>query len=84
VIAAGLAVAVTTVAPKLSVLALPLAVLVGVSRVALGVHYPHDVLTGLLLGAAAVGTLVLLIRTPIEHLPEAAGRAPRARSQLGA
>ena len=32
--------------PSLAVLLIPLAMLVGASRVCLGVHYPGDVLTG--------------------------------------
>jgi len=44
---------------RLSILILPLALLGAASRVLVGVHYPHDVLVGLLLGGA-VTTLVLI------------------------
>ena len=37
--------------PKLAWLLLPFAVLVALSRVVLGLHYPSDVLAGALLGA---------------------------------
>ncbi len=59
VIAAGLAVAASVTTPRLAPLAVIVALAVAASRVALGVHYPHDVMTGLLLGAAIV-TAVLV------------------------
>jgi membrane-associated phospholipid phosphatase len=54
-IAAGLIV----VAPRLGAVAVPLALFVALMRVVGGVHYPHDVLAGLLLGAATAGALLL-------------------------
>ena len=36
--------------PELAVLVLPLAVAIGASRVALGVHYPTDIAAGMVLG----------------------------------
>ncbi|SFL74748.1 phosphatase PAP2 family protein [Streptomyces pini] len=53
-IAAAAAVAVVLVWRAMAWLVLPLAVLTAFSRVFLGVHYPHDVVAGALLGAAAV------------------------------
>jgi undecaprenyl-diphosphatase len=44
---------------SLAVLA-PLTVLIGASRVALGLHYPSDVLVGALLGAAVAWCGALL------------------------
>jgi len=49
-------------APALTPLAVVLTLLVGVSRVYLGVHYPSDVLAGWVLGAAVGAALILLSR----------------------
>ncbi|MDA3642531.1 phosphatase PAP2 family protein [Saccharopolyspora indica] len=45
-----------------------LAVLMAFSRVFVGVHYPHDVLVGLLLGAAVVWLVVSLLSSPATRL----------------
>lgn len=52
VLATVAAVALFLVWRRLAWLAIPLTLLVGVSRVFIGVHYPHDVLAGMLLGGA--------------------------------
>ncbi|HYS07573.1 MAG TPA: phosphatase PAP2 family protein [Myxococcales bacterium] len=49
-------------APRLSFLGLALTVLVGISRVYLGVHWPTDVLAGWALGAALGAVLIALSR----------------------
>jgi undecaprenyl-diphosphatase len=64
VLAAALAVVVGFLAPRLIVPAVVLALLVAASRVALGVHYPHDVITGLTVGAGIAFVLVLALRGP--------------------
>ncbi|MEU8035552.1 phosphatase PAP2 family protein [Streptosporangium sp. NPDC049078] len=62
-LAAGLAVGLALLRPRLAAVTLPLAVAAALLRVMVGVHYPHDVLAGVLL-AAAVVTAVLLTFTP--------------------
>ena len=68
VLAAALAVAVGFLAPRLAVPASLLAVLIAAARVALGVHYPHDVVTGLTLGAGVAFVLVYALRAPAARL----------------
>lgn len=50
-----------TIEPLLLVPALPFAVLVAISRVVLGLHYPSDVLVGALLGSAIGSTSVAFL-----------------------
>jgi undecaprenyl-diphosphatase len=64
VLAAALATAVVLLAPAWWRAAVPVALLVGASRVALGVHYPHDVVDGLVLGPLVVLAVVLVLRRP--------------------
>jgi undecaprenyl-diphosphatase len=60
---------------KAGVLALVLAALLGIARVAVGTHYPSDVVAGALIGTAAA--LILWhpsVRGPLHRLAEWAGR----------
>ncbi|MGW1341779.1 phosphatase PAP2 family protein [Kribbella sp. NPDC002412] len=63
-LAAGLAIGIALLRPRLAALALPLAAGVALARVAAGVHYPHDVAAGAALGATLVAAL-LLLATPL-------------------
>ncbi|WP_405985183.1 phosphatase PAP2 family protein [Streptomyces sp. NBC_00872] len=57
-IAGAAATALLIARPRLAYLTVPMALLMAFSRVFVGVHYPHDVAVGLVLGAA-VATLVM-------------------------
>lgn len=72
-LAAALAVGLAVLWPRLAVVTLPLAGAAALLRVLVGVHYPHDVLAGAVLGGAVVAAALLAC------LP----RAERAASRLG-
>ncbi|GHG53523.1 hypothetical protein GCM10018779_15570 [Streptomyces griseocarneus] len=61
-LAAALAVGLAVVRPRLAAVTLPLAALAALLRVAVGVHYPHDVLAGVLLGGAVAAAAMLALR----------------------
>ncbi|MFE9184752.1 phosphatase PAP2 family protein [Micromonospora haikouensis] len=67
-IAGALATAIVLLSPRLAWYAVPLAVLAAFSRVFVGVHYPHDVLAGLLLGALVTGVGAPLLARPAAEL----------------
>ncbi|MGI5211631.1 phosphatase PAP2 family protein [Plantactinospora sp. CA-290183] len=67
-IAGALAIGLVLARPRLAALALPLAVLAALSRVVGGVHYPHDVLAGLLLGATLCAAVVIVLTPPVVRL----------------
>ncbi|MGC9665638.1 phosphatase PAP2 family protein [Planosporangium sp. 12N6] len=62
-IAGALAAGLVVLSPRLAVPAVPLAVTVALLRVVAGVHYPHDVAAGLLLGGT-VGASLVVAATP--------------------
>ncbi|SCE84890.1 undecaprenyl-diphosphatase [Micromonospora coriariae] len=72
-LAGALAVTTLLLSRRLGLVALPLAALAAVSRVFVGVHYPHDVVAGLLLGA-----LVAALATPLLARPTAEALRRRA------
>ncbi|MEU0618313.1 phosphatase PAP2 family protein [Streptomyces albogriseolus] len=67
-IAGASAAALVLVRRALILLAAPLALLAAFSRVFVGVHYPHDVVAGLLLGAAVAPAVVALATRPATRL----------------
>ncbi|MFF2652486.1 phosphatase PAP2 family protein [Streptomyces sp. NPDC058045] len=68
VIAGGAAVALLLAWRGIGVLTLPMAVLMAFSRVFVGVHYPHDVLAGLVFGALLAMLAMRVLRGPVEKL----------------
>lgn len=82
-LAAALAAALIWSAPRLWSLAVPLAGLVAVARVGLGVHYPHDVADGLVLGAVVVSSLVVLLRRAARRWVAVAAGVPVLAGLLG-
>ncbi|THA73204.1 phosphatase PAP2 family protein [Streptomyces sp. A0642] len=58
-LAAGLAVGLALLRPRLAAVALPLAGAAALLRVMVGAHYPHDVLAGAVLGGSAVAAVLL-------------------------
>ncbi|MCX4724766.1 phosphatase PAP2 family protein [Streptomyces sp. NBC_01306] len=70
IIAAAAAVGLSVAMVRLVWLTVPVAVLMAFSRVFVGVHYPHDVIVGLLLGAL-IGLLVIEgLTRPVRSLVE--------------
>ncbi len=63
-VAGAAAVALVAAVRRLAPLVVPLALLMAFSRVFVGVHYPHDVALGLLLGGSVAALLVLALTGP--------------------
>lgn len=66
--AGAIAAAVFLLDRRLGAIAAVLALLEGFSRVYLGVHYPHDVVVGLLVGAAVTVAAALALRGAAERI----------------
>ncbi|MFJ8073973.1 phosphatase PAP2 family protein [Streptomyces sp. NPDC096176] len=67
-IAGAAAVALAIAWPRTALLTVPMALLMAFSRVFVGVHYPHDVLTGLIVGAVVATVFVALLLRPARAL----------------
>jgi undecaprenyl-diphosphatase len=68
VMAGAAAVGLLLVSTRLGIVAALAAMLMAVTRVYVGAHYPHDVVAGLLLGAAVAALGWLLVRLPMTRL----------------
>lgn len=69
-IAGAAAVGLALAWPRIAALTLPMAVLMAFSRVFVGVHYPHDVAVGLVLGAVVVFLAVKFATRPVTRITE--------------
>jgi membrane-associated phospholipid phosphatase len=70
VIAASFATACIIALPRAVWFAVPVAVLIAFSRVAAGVHYVHDVASGLAVGTAVVALVVVVLQPVVRRLPQ--------------
>ncbi|MEU9301444.1 phosphatase PAP2 family protein [Streptomyces sp. NPDC048269] len=64
-LAGAAAIALALAVRRLALLTVPLALLMAFSRVFVGVHYPHDVAMGLLLGGSLAALAVLALAGPV-------------------
>ncbi|MGG8405865.1 phosphatase PAP2 family protein [Streptomyces sp. 12297] len=67
-IAGAAAVALAATVRKLALLTVPMALLMAFSRVFVGVHYPHDVAMGLLLGGSVAALAMVLLAGPMSRI----------------
>jgi membrane-associated phospholipid phosphatase len=77
-VAGALAAGLVLLVPRLAVVAVPTAAAVAGMRVVTGVHYPHDVVAGLLLGASVTAALLIALAPALEWLVGAV-RSDRTR-----
>jgi undecaprenyl-diphosphatase len=84
-IAGALAVACLLVVPRLWPVVLPVALAVAGARVAAGVHYVHDVASGLALGVVVTCLVALVVHTGGQRLMRrsTSRRSPEARRTTG-
>ncbi|MBS9372093.1 Undecaprenyl-diphosphatase BcrC [Rhodococcus sp. B50] len=83
VIAASFATACVLAAPRLIWLVAPLAAVLAFSRVTVGVHYVHDVLSGMALGVLVVSLVVALLLPFASRLPILSRETPSNGEESG-
>ncbi|CAM5708329.1 Phosphatidic acid phosphatase type 2/haloperoxidase domain-containing protein OS=Streptomyces canus OX=58343 GN=AQJ46_45155 PE=4 SV=1 [Streptomyces canus] len=86
-LAAGLAVGLAVLRPRLAWITLPMAGAAALLRVLVGVHYPHDVLAGATLGGAVVAAVLLafmpLAQAAVHHAQTGSHRGSRCECGPG-
>jgi membrane-associated phospholipid phosphatase len=82
-LAGAMAVTTLLLSRRLGLLALPLAALAAFSRVFVGVHYPHDVAAGLLLGALVAALVTPLLARPAAEVLRRRADRPLAHAVDG-
>lgn len=81
-IAAALATSCILIIPRIWPLIAPIALLIALSRVLAGVHYPHDVATGLALGIAFTLLVTLIVNRPLARILTAMRRSMPGKRHL--
>jgi undecaprenyl-diphosphatase len=75
-IAGAIATAVFLLDRRLGAIAALLALVEGFSRIYIGVHYPHDVVVGLAVGAVVTAAVAVVLRRPAERIVVALENTP--------
>jgi undecaprenyl-diphosphatase len=75
-IAAAIAIAVFLLDRRLGAIAAVLALTEGFSRIYIGVHYPHDVVVGLAVGAVVTALVAIALRQLAERIVVALENTP--------
>ena len=82
-LATAVAVGLTILRPRVAAVALPVAGVAAVLRLVVGVHYPHDVLAGVILGGtAAAAVLVALLPVGVRVASQLAGLRRGSHARL--
>ncbi|MGY3246131.1 membrane-associated phospholipid phosphatase [Streptomyces sp. TE4109] len=82
-LAVGLAVGLAVLRPRLAAVTLPVGAAAALLRVAVGAHYPHDVLAGAVLGASVVAAVLLAFLPLARRAASAIERRLRGRDDSG-
>ncbi|MEV7972116.1 phosphatase PAP2 family protein [Cellulomonas sp. NPDC089187] len=82
VLAAAFATACLLAVRRVGWFTVPVALMIGISRLAVGVHYLHDGASGLALGTAVVAVSVVVLRPVVDRLPRRWVDAPSPESAL--
>ena len=81
-IAGAIAIGVLIAWPRLGLVSVPIGLLAAYSRVFVGVHYPHDVVVGFLMGVTVTAIVMVSLVRPVTILVGRLREHPRARVLL--